>query len=123
MRRTTWILGVLLSAGCQTMNADADVAAVIKSPDEASRAALQAALAASFGGQDVLLADDALTQSSLLTIEPGPQRSINNPSPGGRILTEPFRFRLVKNGDDCVLIDLRDDSRQVLANTTCAPEQ
>jgi hypothetical protein len=104
------------------MHNDEDVAAVITAPDEASRAALKAALADSFGGLDVLIADDALTQTSTLTIEPGPQRSINNPSPGGRILTEPFRFRLVKHGNECVLIDLRDDSRHVLANTDCAPE-
>lgn len=123
MRRATWIAGALLSAGCQTMNASADVPAVITEPDEASHAAIKAALAASFGGQDVLIADDALTQTSLLTIERGPHRTINNPSPDGRILTEPFRFRLVRSGQDCVLIDLRDDSRQVLANTSCAPEE
>ncbi len=122
MRRATWILGILLSAGCQTMNAGADVPAVITAPDEASYAAVKAALADSFGGLDVLIADDALTRSSLLTIERGPHRTINNPSPDGRIITEPFRFRLVQNGDDCVLIDLRDDSRHVLADTDCAPE-
>jgi len=122
MRRAFWILGILLSAGCQTLNADADVAARITAPNEASHAALKAALADSFGGLDVVIANDALTKSSLLTIERGPHRTINNPSPDGRILAEPFRFRLVKNGDECVLVDLRDDSRHVLAETDCAPE-
>jgi len=122
MPRATWILGFLLSAGCQTMNASADVPAVITDPDEASHSALKAALADSFGGLDVVIADDALTKSSLLTIERGPHRTINNPSPDGRIITEPFRFRLVKNGGECVLVDLRDDSRHVLADTDCAPE-
>jgi hypothetical protein len=122
MRRASWVAGILLCAGCQTINASADVPALIIEPDEASRAALKAALAASFGGLDVVIADDALTQSSLLTIERGPHRTINNPSPDGRIITEPFRFRLVRSGQDCVLIDLRDDSRQVLADTNCAPE-
>lgn len=122
MGRVSLIAGILLSTGCQTMNADADVAAVITAPDDASRAALQLALADSFGGLNVLIADDALTQSSLLTIELGPHRSINYPSPDGRIITDPFRFRLVKNGDECVLVDLRDDSRHVLAETDCAPE-
>lgn len=123
MRRAIWIAGALLSAGCQTMNASADVPAVITEPNEASHAAIKAALAASFGGRDVIIADDALTQTSLLTIERGPHRTINNPSPDGRIITEPFRFRLVMSGQDCVLIDLRDDSRHVLVDTTCVPEQ
>lgn len=121
--RITWIAGILSVAGCQTMNAGGDVPAVITGPDDKSRADLKAALAASFGGLDVVIADDALTQTSLLTIERGPHRTINNPSPGGRILADPFRFRLVKSGKDCVLIDLRDDSRHLLANTSCVPEQ
>lgn len=121
--RITWIAGILSVAGCQTMNAGGDVPAVITGPDDKSRADLKAALAASFGGLDVVIADDALTQTSLLTIERGPHRTINNPSPGGRILADPFRFRLVKSGKDCVLIDLRDDSRHLLADTSCVPEQ
>ena len=105
------------------MNAGGDVPAVITGPDDNSRADLKAALAASFGGLDVVIADDALTQTSLLTIERGPHRTINNPSPGGRILADPFRFRLVRSGKDCVLVDLRDESRHVLADTSCVPEQ
>ncbi len=122
MGRVSLITGILLIAGCQTLSAGADVPAVITAPDEASHAALKAALADSFGGLDVVIANDALTKSSLLTIERGPHRTINNPSPDGRIITDPFRFRLVKNGDECVLVDLRDDSRHVLAETDCAPE-
>ena len=120
--RAAWIAGVLLSTGCQTMNGAGDVPAVITNPDDNSRAALKAALAASFGGRDVAIADDALTKTSLLTVEREPRRTIDSPSPGGRILTEPYRFRLVSNGQDCVLVDLRDDSRHVLADTNCAPE-
>lgn len=104
------------------MNGAGDVPAVITSPDDDSRAALQSALAASFGGHDVVIADDALTKTSLLTVEREPRRTLDNPSPGGRILIEPYRFRLVKNGEECVLVDLRDDSRHVLENTNCAPE-
>ena len=121
--RATWIAGILLVAGCQTMNAGGDVPALITGPDDKSHADLKAALAASFGGLDVVFADDALTQTSLLTIERGPHRTINNPSPGGRILADPFRFKLVTSGEDCVLVDLRDDSRHVLADTSCVPEQ
>ena len=122
MKGSPRALVLLLLAGCQTMNADADIPAVIVDADDASRAALRAALADAFGGRDVVIADDALTTSSVLAIERGPHRTINNPTPDGRILADPFRFRLVRRGEDCVLIDPRDESRRVLADTRCVPE-
>lgn len=121
--RAAWLPGILLLAGCLTINAEADVPALITDPDEASRAALQAAVAASFGGLDVLLADDALTTSSVLMLERSPRGSLDNNQAMGRVLEQPLRFQLVKNGAECTLIDLRDDSRHVLADTSCVPEQ
>jgi len=121
--RAAWLAGVLQLAGCQTMNAAADVPALITNPDEASRAALQAAVAASFGGLDVLLADDALTTSSVLMLERSPRGSLDSNQAMGRVLEQPIRFQLVKNGTECTLIDLRDDSRHVLSDTSCIPEQ
>ena len=121
--RISWLVGgVLLIAGCQTLTAESDVPAVITNPTDASRAALENALSEAFQGREVTLADDALTQTSLLTIEAGARRTIENPPVRGRVLEKPMQFRLVKNGDDCVLIDLRDQSRHKLENTTCAPE-
>ncbi len=35
----------------------------------------------------------------------------------------PFQFRLVINGDDCILVDLRDDSRHTLNDTVCIAEE
>jgi hypothetical protein len=122
MKRSPWTAVLLFLAACQTMNADADVPAMIVDADDASRAALRAALADAFGGREVVIADDALSTSSVLTIERGPHRTISNPTPDGRVLADPFRFRLVRRGDDCVLIDLRDESRRILADTRCAPE-
>jgi len=122
MHQFAW-LGALLLTGCQTMGADVDVPALITEPNDASRAALQAAIAASFGGLYVPLADDALTESSVLLIERSPRGSLDNNQATGRVLEQPMRFQLVRNGAECALIDLRDDSRHVLANTSCVPEQ
>ena len=112
----------LLLSGCQTMNADADVPALIAAPDDASRAALRDTISGIFGGRKVPLADDALTKSSLLLIERNLRGSLDAPPATGRVLEEPIRFRLVKSGDECVLVDLRDESRHPLADTTCVPE-
>jgi hypothetical protein len=113
---------ILMVSGCQTMNAAADVPALLSEPDEASRAALRATISAIFGGQDVPLADDALTKSSVLLIERNPRGSMDAPPATGRVLEEPIRFRLVKSGGECVLVDLRDESRHLLPDTTCVPE-
>ena len=111
----------LLLSGCQTVNTDYDRPARIVNPDDASRASLQTVV------DDVLnthvtLADNALTDSSFLSIERNPPRTMQNPNPEGRIMEKPIQFRLVINGADCILIDQRDSARYVLENTSCEAE-
>jgi hypothetical protein len=117
------LLGVaaLSIAACKNVAPDADQDAVIVNPDAASRAALRETVNAALH-TDVLLADDALTETSILIIERKLPQSIEG-SPGqGRNMEMPIQFRLVINGDDCILIDQRDMSRTVLANTACSVE-
>ena len=108
---------LILLAGCQGLNKNSDLPALIVEPNDPSRAALQATVSGLFGGYKVRLADDAL-----LILELGPQKKLSNLPANGRILTAPYRFRLIKNDDECTLIDLRNGSRHVLADTTCVPE-
>jgi len=105
--------------GCQTLAGDQP--ARIVNPDDASRASLQKAVNAALH-TDVTLAADALTKSSMLTIERNPPRTMSNPNPQGRIMEAPFRFRLVTNNGECILIDDRDQTRHVLSATSCAAE-
>jgi len=115
-------LGVLtILAGCQTMVAGKDVPARIRTPSDASRAALQNAVNDALH-TEVLLADDALTTSSILVIERNPPRSMQSQAATGRIMDPPIRFHLVLNDSACVLVDQRDQSRYLLENTTCAAE-
>ena len=115
------ILAAALLCGCQTMAADKERPARIIDADDASRAALQAALRDALG-RDVLLAESALTDSSRLIIEVSPPRTMENPAPAGLELRDPLQFQLVKSGDDCILVNLQDDSRRVLADTRCEAE-
>lgn len=112
----------LCLTGCQTVNTDDDRPARIVNADNDSRAALRTVVKEALG-VEVMLNDDALTGSSLLTIERWPTGTLDNPVPQGRILEKPIRFRLMTNGGDCVLVDQRDGSRRVLPNTTCKAEQ
>lgn len=107
--------------GCQTLAGGEDMSARITNPTEHSRAALQNAVNDALN-TDVALADDALTNSSLLTIERRPPRSMQSPPAQGRNMDTPIQFRLVLNGSDCILIDQRDNSRYLLEKTTCAAE-
>ena len=107
-------------AGCQATAVADDVPAHIVAPTDASRAALQHAVNDALN-TNVLLADDALTVDSTLVIERNIPGSIDGQSAQGRIMEAPFRFRLVKNGDACILIDERDATRYELADTDCAP--
>ena len=124
MKVVNAILGTLLwftLTGCQTVNTDLDRPARIVNADADSRAALQAAVNEALG-TEVLLAQDALTDTSLLTIERWPAGTMENPVPQGRSLEKPVLFRLVINGSDCILIDQRNESRHVLEDTDCAAE-
>ena len=108
-------------AGCKNVAPDIDQAAVIVNPDAASRAALRETVNAALY-TEVVLADDALTDSSVLTIERKLPQSIEGSPAQGRNMEMPIQFRLVKNGGECILIDQRDMSRTVLADTVCSVE-
>jgi hypothetical protein len=108
-------------AGCQSMAGGYDKPARIVNPDAASRIALRDTVKTVFG-TSVTLADDALTDSSLLTIERSPRPTLENPNPLGRNMELPLQLRLYINGDDCVLVDQRDRGRHILANTSCEAE-
>ena len=72
MIRMSWMIGgLLIIAGCQALTAGSDIPALITNPTDESRAALKKALAEAFHGTEVTLADNALTQTSLLTVESG----------------------------------------------------
>jgi hypothetical protein len=111
----------LVMVGCQTLANGEDVAARITNPTDHSRAALQNTVNEMLN-TDVALANDALTDSSVLIIEQHPPRNMQSPPSQGRNMDTPIRFQLVLNGSDCILVDQRDNSRYVLEMTTCAAE-
>lgn len=107
--------------GCRTVATEHDRAARIVNADDNSRAALQRAVNDALN-TNVTLADNALTESSLLIIERSPPRSMQNLPTQGRNMDVPIQFRLVINRDDCILIDQRDRSRYLLEDTRCEAE-
>lgn len=121
----TCVAGLLLSLGaCRTTPVPpppADVPASIVSPTPESRAALARAVSAAMSGAPVTLADDALTSSSTLVVERVQPRDPSGRPFGGRELSLPERFRLVKRGDACLLVHEGSGRELVLEDTRCAP--
>jgi hypothetical protein len=110
---------VLLMCSCSAIPQVQDRQAVITDPTDRSRAELLRTVSQALNGAKIMLADDALTQGSLLTIE----RSLVHDLPGGRILgrelSVPQQFELVKHGSECVLVKQPDGGRWVLVETSC----
>jgi hypothetical protein len=105
-------------AACSSLHAEERPALIAESTAQ-SRAALARAVTAAVG-RSVMLADDALTRDSVLTLE---QR---DPSPAGRVATgrtleEPMRFKLVLRGERCVLVREADGGEWPLEGTRCVP--
>jgi hypothetical protein len=113
---------LVLIAGCQGLNENPDMPALIVQPDEASQSAVESTLSKIFGGQEVMLADDVFTQSSILSLEHNPDQKLDSQPALGRVITRPLSFQLVKSRDGCFLVDLRDEKRYLLAHTSCTPE-
>lgn len=119
--RFALLVATLTAAGCQTLAGAGEQPARLVEPDAAVRAALHEAVAAETG-VEVPLADDALTDASALVIERVVRRGPDGTPLQGRVMEEPIRFQLVTDGADCILVDERDDSRQVLEGAECRVE-
>lgn len=98
----------------------ASAPAIIVESTPAVRADIMQAVAAALGRKP-LIADDALTTSSLLIIERREPRSIDGRVGSGRIVDPPETFQLVLDGDQCVLVHRRTDAAYALENARCRP--
>ncbi len=92
--------------------------AVVMDSSPASRTDIQQAVTNALG-KEVLIADDALTTSSLLIIERHTPRTIEGRIASGRILDAPEVFQLVLEKDRCVLVHRRTDVAYPLENARC----
>jgi hypothetical protein len=110
------LLAALAAFGCNHLG---DRPAVIAEPGPASSAELRAVLAEALGPRDILIAPDALTRTSFVTL--GSAVAQRDPIAGGRDLGVPERFDLVLTGDDCYLVHASTGRRYRLERTRCVP--
>ncbi len=118
---TLVLASLILLSACNTLPAQQEVPALITAPNPASRAELERAISSAFNGVPIMLADDALTRESALTIEPARPRDAQGRPLDGRDPGRPEHFRLLKVGSDCVLVHERTGQRWKLTQSSCIP--
>ena len=111
-----WLLGASAAAPAS----DAPAAVLDSTPE--SRSDIQQAVSTALG-RKVLIADNALTTSSLLIIERREPRTIDGRVGGGRILDSPETFELVLDDGRCVLVHRGSKATYPLGNTRCQPSR
>lgn len=100
-----------------------DRPAVIVNPTAESRDELRRVVSDMLFGAQVTLADDALTESSVLVVERSRIRSLDSPPLSGRDVGKPERFQLLTTGTECILIHSPNLARYELEETDCVPEE
>jgi hypothetical protein len=120
--RGWWLVAIASTAplACSSLSAE-EQPAVIAAATEQSRDELRRAVSAAMNGQSVLLADDAFTRDSVLTIERRTPPGAQGAAATGRTLAAPERFRLVLRGARCVLVRETDGREWPLETARCVP--
>lgn len=112
---------VVLSA-CKNGILPEETPALVSEPGPESRAELQAVVSKALGGVDVLLAEDVMTETSVLLVERQARRDPQGRRLPGRDLGTPEKFQLLLSGDHCVLLQQSTGERWDLQETRCIPE-
>ncbi|MDE0193479.1 MAG: hypothetical protein OXQ90_19155 [Gammaproteobacteria bacterium] len=115
----------LVAAACQSVGSDepADVAALRVEPTPASTTEIGDVIEKALPGRRILLASDALTESSLLVIERRRHERLEGVLSSGAADEAPHRFRLVVDGQQCELVHLNTGKRHALRRTRCRAEE
>ncbi|MFU8814865.1 MAG: hypothetical protein ACNA7W_05950 [Pseudomonadales bacterium] len=93
--------------------------AVLVAPDSSTQAELQRLVSEALGGANVTLSASALTDSSVLIVERGSYRDASGRRVVGRDLGMPEQFRLIKQGDACLLEHQHSGERWLLHSAVC----
>ena len=121
MLRTIFLIVLALNlASCQSQSSLDDVPAIVDKPTPASHGEIVAIISSVLNQSPVMISHDALTRTNLLVIERKRTQHLKDDRDGRRINETSAQFRLVKNGSNCVLIYVQNQSRFELNETSCS---
>ncbi len=112
-------LANLIACQAQPVSKPLDTPAVLVQTNAITREELRTAVMHMLRVPSVTIADDALTHDSLIIIEKVRPRDAKGLPLSGRDFDKPEQFRLIKNQDQCVLIQLRTGLRETLKKSQC----
>lgn len=118
----TAALASLVAAACRSVGSDdtaEDVPALIVEPTDAVMAELLEVVESAMPGRRILLADDALTKSSLLVVERRRHERLDGTLSAGVADEAPHRFRLVLRDQYTTPADSRQGTRETAAAVGC----
>lgn len=117
---------LLLIAGCSLQAQDLRVneasPALLSNSSTESIAELQVAIASLLKVEEVLIADDAFTQSSRLSLSRAPHTDPNGQLIMGRNFEMPDMIQLLVQGEQCFVYHEESDQHRSLALSKCIPE-
>jgi hypothetical protein len=113
------LLAFVILQGSMAQADSRGVPAVIVEPTDASRSEIKGVLRRALGGTAPVLADDALTTTSVLSLDNGQARDPNRLLLNGRDLSRPEIFALVRSGSHCKLVQVKTGKAWTLHHTTC----
>jgi hypothetical protein len=112
-------LGLQSLPACAVLPDSPGTPAVIADPTARSLRELAGVIHEALGDVPVTLADDALTGSSLLSLEHALRRDPEGRPLNGRDLTRPETFELFKRGPRCVLVQTKTGREWTLHHAQC----
>jgi outer membrane lipoprotein-sorting protein len=113
---------IMLIAACRELNGQTTVPALLTNPGVDTLQEIEQTISAALNGVKVTLAPDVLTENSVLVIQHTMQHSIERPPELGRDLGRPYRFQLVTDGSQCVLVDMQSEQSWPLRSVKCVKE-
>jgi hypothetical protein len=121
-RTGTLVVLILLAAACHEPEVQPGGPALLTNPGPETLQELEQTVASAMNSTEVTLAADVFTDNSVLVIQRTMQRSIDRPPELGRDLGRPYRFQLVIDGSQCILVDQQSGKGWPLATVECVKE-
>jgi hypothetical protein len=120
--RLGWLAVSTASAplACSSLSTD-EQPALLADSTPVSRAELVRVVTAAADGRPTLLADDALTRDSVLTLEQREPSAQGGRVATGRTLDGPLKLKLVLRGERCMLVRESDGREWPLDAARCVP--
>jgi hypothetical protein len=113
------VLGLQSLPACVAAPDSRGTPAVISDPTAESREELVSIVRQALGERPVTLGDDALTGSSILSLERAARRDPDGRQRNGRDLSRPETFELFKRGAHCILVRSKDGREWTLHHAQC----